>query len=459
MKANVIKGLRLNSRAGIFNWTNLTLFALGVVCLILYRVGLRAKDAQDIHWFITLALGQGGLYLVAAWIIWRARSRRSTLIIVLAFAALFRLSILFAPPYLSDDIYRYVWDGRVQAAGINPYRYIPADRALEPLRDEAIYPKINRKDFAPTIYPPLAQAIYFLVTRVSESVTWMKAALVGFEAITVCALIVLLASFNLPRERVLIYAWHPLLVWEIAGSGHVDAAAIAFIALALLARRRQMETATGVALACAVLIKLFPAVLFPALYRRGGWKMPVAFVSAIVIGYVPYLNVGWRGVLGYLPGYTREEGIQSGARFYLLSVARKIFGESNVPGAVYLVAGAILLLGIAVWFFWKEERDESSYLKRAFILAASFTLVLSPHFPWYFGWLVPFMCGLPLVPFFYLTTVSFVFYKLWFNEWEQLFSINTIVYLPVAILGALIFLIRRVKISHRDTEAQSKQSR
>jgi hypothetical protein len=421
------------------------LIVCGGAAFILYRTSLQARAAQDIHWFITLALCQGGIYLAAAWIILRSRSSKSTLIIVVAFAAVFRLSILFAPPYLSDDIYRYVWDGRVQAAGINPYRYIPADPSLEKLRDEAIYPKINRKDFAPTIYPPVAQVIFFLVTRVSQSVTWMKAALVGFEALTAWVLIVLLASFKLPRERVLIYAWNPILVWEIAGSGHVDAAAIAFIAIALLARRRRMETVTGVALACAVLIKLYPIVLFPALYRRWSWKMPLALAGSIVIGYLPYLNVGLMGVLGYLPGYTKEEGIESGSRFYLVSVARRVFGENNVPSKVYLIASGVVLLSLALWCLWKPERDETSYIKRAFVLAATFTFLLSPHFTWYFAWLVPFLCWMPLIPFFYLTTVSFVYYRLWFNEWQQLFTVNTIVLVPFAVLSALTLLDRYVR--------------
>jgi uncharacterized membrane protein len=90
----------------------------------------------------------------------------------------------------------------------------------------------------------------------------MKATMIGFEAITVWAIIQLLASFGLPRQRILIYAWHPLVIWEFAGSGHFDAIAIAFIALALLARRKNADVATGVALACATLVKFFPLVLF-----------------------------------------------------------------------------------------------------------------------------------------------------------------------------------------------------
>src|SRR5689334_15286337 len=252
---------------------------------------------------MTVAFVQSAIYLLAAWIVVRSRPSNATVLIAVAFAVLFRLSILFFPPYLSDDIYRYVWDGRVQAAGINPYRYVPADESLAALRDDKIYPYINRRDSAQTIYPPVAEGAFLLITRFSQSVTWMKAAMVLFEAVAIWAIVQLLASFGFARQRVLIYAWHPLAIWEFAGSGHVDALAIAFIAVALLARRKRSETLTGLLLACATCVKLFPAVLFPALYTRRSWKMPLAFVVTVLIAYSPYLSVGPLGVFGFLPGY------------------------------------------------------------------------------------------------------------------------------------------------------------
>src|SRR5947209_15933413 len=242
---------------------NLALLIIGCVSLALYLLGLRYESTRGIIWLTRLALLQSAIYLVAAWLTLRAPAARSTLLLVILFATLFRLSLLFSPPYLSDDIYRYIWDGRVQAAGINPYRYIPADAALAQLRDDKIYPRINRKDYARTIYPPAAEAVFFLTTRISESVTWMKATMVLFEALAVWALAVLLASLGLPRQRILLYAWHPLVVWEFAGSGHADSIAIAFIALAMLARRRKSEIGTGISLAAAALGKLFSFVLFP----------------------------------------------------------------------------------------------------------------------------------------------------------------------------------------------------
>src|SRR3954453_21398147 len=105
-----------------------------------------------------------------------------------------RLALLFVEPYLSSDIYRYIWDGRVQAAGINPYRYIPTDDALHGLRDEAIYPLINRAHYAPTIYPPAAQLVYLAATRISESPQFMKAVMVAFEGLAVFALLQLLVA-------------------------------------------------------------------------------------------------------------------------------------------------------------------------------------------------------------------------------------------------------------------------
>lgn len=427
----------------ILNWTSPLLVVLGCSSLLLYRVSLRAEGGDDIEWFIKIAMCQSVIYLGAVWTIFRARSSRSTLIIVILFAAFFRLSILFAPPYLSDDIYRYVWDGRTQAAGINPYRHIPADQALAPLRDESIYRKINRREYAHTIYPPGAQIIYFLATRVSESVTWMKTVMVGFEALAIWALVQLLASFNLPRQRVLVFAWHPLLVWEISGSGHVDAAAVAFVVLALLARHRQWDAATGAALAGATLIKLFPIILLPALYRRWGWKMPVAFGTIITIAYLPYLSVGLKGVLGFLPGYTQEEGLQTGTQFYLLSLARRALGEASVQNATYLICAILIFSLVAFWSVWKRERNDSSYTARALVMTVTFVVLLSPRYAWYFVWIVAFACLLPLPPLFYLTTACFVLYKLWHPAGPgQLLLLNTIIYLPFALLS-LVLLFRR----------------
>ena len=423
-------------------WT-VTLSILGVAMLVLYRIAVHSKEVADIVWFLKLVLIQLIIYFGVAWLSLRAKDSKQFLAFGLIFAALFRLSILFSPPYLSDDIYRYVWDGRVQSSGINPYRYIPADESLVKLRDEKIYPNINRRDYARTIYPPVTEGAFLLITRLSESVTWMKAAMVGFEAIAVWALIQLLVSFGLARQRVLIYAWHPLIVWEFAGSGHVDALAIAFIALALLARRKRCETLTGFLLACATCVKLFPVVLFPAFYERRSWKMPLAFVGTILVTYLPYLSVGPLGVLGFLPGYANERGMMSGEQFFLLTVARRLF-SANLPASGYLIFTVAVLAILSLWLMWDQRSNEIRYLRSGLILASTFLVLLAPHFSWYFTWLILFLCFIPSIPVFYLTAASFLLYLTWINDTpDRVFILKSIIFVPFLILVVLMIWLRR----------------
>ena len=425
---------------------NLSVAVIGCLLIVLYRLGLRSRDSADILWFLKVALVQSILYLVAVWLIWRARTSRSTLVLTLIFATLFRLSILFAPPYLSDDIYRYIWDGRVQAAGINPYRYIPADEALKNLRDEQIYPKMNRPDSAHTIYAPVAEVIFFLTTRVSESVTWMKTTMVLFEALGIWAIAQLLASFGLPRQRLLIYAWHPLAIWEFAGSGHLDAIIIAFLGLALLARRRHAEIATGVALASATLVKFFPGVLLPPLYKRWNWKLPLVFAIAIVVAYLPYLGVGPRGALGFLFGYAQERGIESGEQFFLLSAIRRVPLGVHVPTAAFVVFAVVVLGGLAVWMLRRHDGDEN-YIANSLVIASAFTVLVAPHFPWYFAWLIPLLCFIPSIPVLYLTLSSFFLYLTWlFWSDTQVFKIKALMFVPFFFLLAGTIWLRRRKL-------------
>jgi len=413
--------------------TSVALLLLGGVSVWLYRAGLGASGVGGIRFFMTVAFIQSAIYLISAWIVMRARPSNSIVLIAIAFAVLFRLSILFAPPYLSDDIYRYVWDGRVQAAGVNPYRYIPAAPELAQLRDETIYPKINRRDWAKTIYPPVAQVVFFLTTRISESVTWMKATMLGFELVTIWAIAQLLTLLGRPRQLLLLYAWHPLVVWEFAGSGHVDAVAIALIALAFLAWQKKSDLGAGLTLACATLVKLFPIVLVPAMLKRGRWKIAPVFAVTIITGYVVYLSVGPTAVFGSLPGYTQERGLLRGDQFYVLSLVRNLFGWELSPLA-YLIFVMLVMSALGLWVLLRGRRED--YLKHGMVLATATTVLFAPHFSWYFCWLVFFLCFTPRLALFYLTIASFLLYATWLGDSPaEMFVINSLIYLPALLIG------------------------
>lgn len=416
-------------------WLLFGLFGCGLLLLALTGAGLYAQREHGIDGFVVVALAQGAVYALAIRLVWRRAGSGQAVSVIIGLAVAMRIAVALAPPYLSSDIYRYIWDGRVIAAGINPYRYIPNDPHLAALRDAEIFPEINRGSYARTIYPPAAQAIFFLVTRISESLTAMKLAMVGFEAIAVVLMLRLLAAAGQPASRIVVYAWHPLPLWEFAGSGHVDAAMVAFVALALWSRRSWL---TGLALAGGALVKFYPSALFPALWRRWDWRMPALFCVVIVLAYLPLIGVGWR-VFGFLPHYVAEEGLAGGAGFYWWSLARSVLPLGAASNLFYIAGAGCLLAVLAVYVAFRP-RAPGADIGGAALLAAAFTALLSPHYPWYFSWLVVFACLVPSPGLVWLTLASFLLYLV--PVWPQViwnrhrFLVESVLYVPFLILAA-----------------------
>jgi len=374
---------------------------------------LEIASRSRLGFFVVVVSASGLLYLAAVAVVLHGPAQRRLLWIVLVVAAAARLLVLPPAPFLSTDIYRYVWDGRVQGAGINPYRYVPDAPELASLRDAELFPKINRAKYAPTVYPPVAQAVFFLVTQVSPTVLAMKIAMVSCEAVAIAAVIKLLGLLGLPRERVLIYAWNPLTIWEFGGNGHVDAVAIGFIALALLARARGRMALTGAALGAAILVKFLPAVLLPAFWRRWDLRLPAACAGVIAASYLIYIGVGWK-VLGFLPRYGVEEGYRMGDGFYFLLALRHIAVAPAV--SLYLAGVVALFAALAFWMVFLREppRDAGSealaVARNALILAAALMVTITPHYAWYYAWLALPACLCPSLSVLYLTLASFLLY-------------------------------------------------
>ena len=198
--------------------------------LLLIGAGMLALARQLVSEYDHYTIGNSGvsgysvvLFLAACLIILTSETDRFTFPIILGVAIVCRLAVLYDEPALSSDVYRYAWDGVVQHAHVNPYRYVPGDKALAFLRapNQDLFDSMNRRDYAHTIYPPAAQFIFYLITFINPTVTFMKTAMVLFEGLTMWALVALLKHIGLRREQALLYAWCPMLVWEIAASGHL----------------------------------------------------------------------------------------------------------------------------------------------------------------------------------------------------------------------------------------------
>ena len=372
------------------------LAGIGAVLVGLTLVTPFAFEAGGDNAFIALTILAGLFTIVATRLAERVPPERA-LWLVFGLGILLRAYVLLFDPLLSSDIYRYVWDGKVQAAGINPYRYFPADEALAFLRDGTIFPHINRADFAVTIYPPVAQSFFLIVTRISESVTMMRLALLGCEAVTVALIMLLLRRMNRPVTRVIAYLWHPLPLWEIANSGHVDALMVALMLLGLWIALTGHALRGAVLITFAALVKPFAAPALAGIWRPWDLKMPLVVIAAAALCYLPYLSVGW-GVFGFLTkGYLTEEGISAGYDLWLLSLWRLAFGEHQGDVVAYVVLAALVLLFKGLSVARSPHQTIASRLADINMLLLIALLLLSPNYPWYFLVIAPFaaLCSSP----------------------------------------------------------------
>lgn len=380
--------------------------ALGLSALTAAGPTLHARLGD---WALFAIFAVGGIGAYCATRLGELADQRSALVLILIGAAAMRLALLFTEPTLSSDIYRYIWDGRVQAAGINPYRYVPAAPELAPLRDDAIWRLINRPDYAVTIYPPVAQALFLGVTRVGENVVVMKFGLLLFEAATVAALIALLKRLAMPSARVVAYAWHPLPVWEIAGNGHVDAAMIALLMVSLLVFLNGRTLLAGVLATLGALVKPTSLLALPVFWRPWDWRLPLAVVATIAIAYLPYLSVG-SGVFGFLGGYIEEEGFREGSGFRFVWLIEQLTGPLPLAGAIYAGLAALVLVSMALAIGFRADRSPCSAIRSLNWLLIAFLALSTPHYPWYFLALAPFLSLSPTATAWTLTTVSVFLY-------------------------------------------------
>jgi alpha-1,6-mannosyltransferase len=315
---------------------------------------------------------------------------RRVVVVILAAGVVTRLILLTTSPSLSTDAYRYVWDARVARAGLDPYAYPPAAPEVAGLRDSSIYPKLNHVTWQ-TVYPPPAQAFFRLVYWIApDSVTAMKLGLGVAELLALGALVLLLLTLDLPAGRLAIYAWNPLLLVEIWGSGHLDALVLATVTAAALASARRRDGLAAILLGLGTLVKLYPAVLF--LLLPGRWRMSVvtAFASTVAAGVF---------VTGGLDHWPFEP------------IGRYVREEYFNPGLVRsFVNEPVLALGVtAAWVIAIAWRGGAAHLAaRAAPLVAGFVVLAPSVFPWYAVWLVPLLAVTPSVPLIAFTgTVAF----------------------------------------------------
>ena len=374
------------------------LLACGLTSAFLYRsLPCLAPVQEKIPELVTLYLGLFLLYLLSVWLSLQAPcGLKAKLPLILFFALAFRLLLLPAPPALSDDVYRYLWEGYLQTEGINPYEHSPQSPVLEEYRNPA-WTFVNNKQ-ASAIYPPFAQMVHALFYLGFGSVSGFKLAFLGVEIGLVAAILALLRGSGQPPGRVLVYAWNPLVVVETAWSGHHDALVVGLLLWALLLLQFRRRVAAMGVLAAAVLSKLYPLILAPA-FLRGlparywGW-----LTGFLLVMLAPYLGAGSRLLEG-LSLYRHQWRFNGFLHSWLT-------GQGLPQIWVEGLLGAGLLTLLCVFWVRRPCRLRQLYWLTGAVLLFSPTL-----FPWYLVWIVPFLCFFPNPAWLLLSGLSVLSYE------------------------------------------------
>ncbi len=313
---------------------------------------------------------------VGAAAMWR-RSGTSALVLVAGVAVLARAVLLPGPPFQSNDIYRYLWDGRLLAHGIDPYVVVPSSPSLQMWHaGDWLYPFIDWRD-VPTLYPPLDLGLYTLGAILGDpvrSVVPLKCVLLLGDLGTIALLAYALRSRGLPLGRLAVYAWNPLAIVEFGLNGHEESVAIAFLVATIVAFRRDRPGVAGMALAGAVLSKLYPLAFVPAIFARRALVRPaLACVAIVALAYVPF--VAWnRDVLGFLHAFAFG--------YHFNDSLHRLVGTT---GAAAILLGAIAIAVI--------ERARGLRAVTILLALELVYLLVSPNvYPWYvvvFAALVP----------------------------------------------------------------------
>jgi Glycosyltransferase family 87 len=392
---------------------SLALAVMAGLVLLLVRPALDPARIRP----LALLIGAWMAFIGAAWLLRKVPLRAAVVLIVLGGIGVL-LPGVSAPPHNSTDLYRYVWDGRVQAAGVDPYQYVPAARQLAGLRDEFLFhPRaeycvtqtyvshhpaaelaagctaINRPT-VPTIYPPVAEA-YFLGVHFLPSASDSSTPIQATTAL-VAVLITVLLLFGLRRLRrdirtAALWSWCPMVALEAGNSAHVDVVAAGIAAAAILvlatARTTRRTILGGVLLGLAIATKLTPALAVPALLARGDnpprplregmrrrwFTVAAAASSAFIAVYVPHLLAVGSKVIGFLPGYLQQENYASGTRYGIIGLI--------VTGPLASAVAVLILAAVALAVL--QFGDPGRPWQGALYLTAAALAVTTPHYQWY----------------------------------------------------------------------------
>ena len=375
------------------------LYGLGAILLVALVICSRKFSSVGEPSFIIPLAVAGIAYLLAIRELFHEpRFSRRVIIVGLLLSALWHIPFLLQPPGPDDDIHRYVWDGRVQRLGLNPYTVVPNDPALAGLHTPETRTLNNPE--VPSPYPAGAELFFRAVTAIHESVFALKIAFVVCDFVIVFVLLDILRRTGQASHWVLAYVWNPLLAIAVAGSGHLDIVGALLLLMSAAALERRWRAVAALALGLAVAVKLLPIVLLPLYWKRVRLRDSALAAGVFGLLYIPFLNHG-RIPIGSLGTYVQRFRFND-----------PVFAMLERVAAPQLVAGLAVLVGFVTAIWLRSRAPGCSADAFAWTMAAS--LLCAPVvYPWYLLWLLPFVRSASTVPLIVWTVSIIPTYYVW----------------------------------------------
>lgn len=352
---------------------------------------------------------------------------------ILLTGLILRLTLLGSFPVFSDDVFRYLWEGKMQLHGSNPYIVAPADPSTAPFRD-AYFELVNHKTI-PTIYPPLSELFFRVCMGISYNLYFFKVVLILLDMGVLIFLHKMLKYRGMKRHLLLVWAWHPLIIIEIAGSGHQDIIGIFFLTGSLYLMQQKHLLKSALMLIGSFLSKLFPLFLFPLLLRRQKKWPYLVLLLMTTLFYLPFFSTESHLFTG-LSVYTRTWEANASI-FYLLRFLLKDLQATKF---------VIILIFLSIYLY--AYRSISKFETAGFVILGSFLLLTPTLHPWYILWVIPFLVINPNRAWLYLTMASTAYYHVlidYFEKdlWQEQLWIKCLIYLPFFVLLILEHLKKR----------------
>ena len=456
----------------------------GVVILACFAglLSLPSFRGPEVVTFLGYYILAGGAYILA---VIRIDRDRMPLAIIWGFAILFRFILAITSPTLSDDVFRYIWDGHLLSEWINPYA-LPVNSPLLDNFSTSLRGLVNHNWMA-SPYLPASQLIFAFVHQIApESVKAFQIASVTLDLLTAWLVMDILARIISSRRQVLIYLWNPLVIVEFSHGAHVvDAMMIFFVMLTFwlllkarptLPRKNWFTTASVISLAAATLTKGLPLMLISVVWRRWGWKRIILYLLLLLVGIFIFALEGGLGLIGdqdgkgvfgairiYLNLWNFNSGIYHWLEIGLSSsqapgaLLAKIVGERSIQLAKMITAGlTTLAVLLTTWLSWRVDNIHTAdYTKRTLYLIRLATLPIGAYIlftstvhPWYVTLMIPFLPFFtpiqdeedwikrfrwPWIYFSLAVTLSYLTY-LNPNDLREYYQVRLVEYIPLYIL-------------------------